>query len=49
VNPYLPATTPIELADRISGAVLTLLESGHFIMEERPREVHEALLALLAL
>jgi pimeloyl-ACP methyl ester carboxylesterase len=49
VNPYLPATTPIELADRISGAVLTLLESGHFIMEERPTEVHAALTALLAL
>jgi len=48
-DPYIPFDTARELADRIPHATLTRLHGGdHYIMEERPREVTEALLALLS-
>jgi pimeloyl-ACP methyl ester carboxylesterase len=46
---YIPFGTARELAERIPGATLTRLAGGdHYIMEERPAEVTEALLELLA-
>lgn len=46
---YIPFATAVELAERIPGATLTRLTGGdHYIMEERPEEVTEALLELLA-
>lgn len=47
VNPYLQARIPAELAAQIPGAELTLIDAGHFLMEERPREVQQALDGLL--
>jgi pimeloyl-ACP methyl ester carboxylesterase len=47
-DPFLPAVTPHELAARIPGATLTLIEARHFVVEERPREVLAALEHLLA-
>lgn len=45
---YLARRIPLELAERIPGAKLTLLEgAGHFVMEERPEEVTKALRELL--
>jgi pimeloyl-ACP methyl ester carboxylesterase len=47
-DPYIPFHTARELADRIPHARLTQLRGAdHYIMEERPREVTDALLALL--
>jgi pimeloyl-ACP methyl ester carboxylesterase len=47
-DPYVPFDTARELADRIPGATLTRLRGGdHYIMEERPREVTDALVSLL--
>jgi len=46
-NPYLPVEIGTELAATIPNAKLTLLEARHFIMEECPREVAEALAELL--
>ena len=47
-DPYIPFQTACELAERIPGAALIRLRGAdHYIMEERPREVTEALLALL--
>jgi pimeloyl-ACP methyl ester carboxylesterase len=46
---YIPFAIARELADRIPGATLTQLTGGdHYIMEERPAEVTDALLELLA-
>lgn len=46
---YIPFATARQLSDRIPGATLTRLRGGdHHIMEERPDEVTEALLDLLA-
>jgi pimeloyl-ACP methyl ester carboxylesterase len=46
---YIPFQTACELAERIPGATLTRLRGGdHYIMEERPEEVTDALLDLLA-
>jgi pimeloyl-ACP methyl ester carboxylesterase len=48
-DPYIPFQTAREIAERIGGATLTRLRGGdHYIMEERPEEVTEALLQLLA-
>jgi pimeloyl-ACP methyl ester carboxylesterase len=48
-NPYLPVAIGEDLAARIPGAALTVLENtGHYIMEERPTDVQRALNALLA-
>ncbi len=48
-DPYIPFGTARELADRIPDATLIRLRGGdHYIMEERPREVTDALLELLA-
>lgn len=45
---YLPAAIPEELAARIPGAELTTIDdAGHFVMEESPRAVTDALLGLL--
>jgi pimeloyl-ACP methyl ester carboxylesterase len=45
---YISDEVPQELASEIPGAQLTLLEgAGHFVMEERPDEVTDALLRLL--
>lgn len=47
-DPYIPLATAHELAERIPNATLTLLDGAdHFPMEERPREVSEALRELL--
>ena len=47
-DPYIRFATARELADRIPDATLVRLRGGdHYIMEERPREVTDALLALL--
>jgi pimeloyl-ACP methyl ester carboxylesterase len=46
---YIPFATARELAERIPGAMLTQLTGAdHYIMEERPAEVTDALLELLA-
>ncbi|MDG5482150.1 alpha/beta fold hydrolase [Mycolicibacterium gadium] len=46
---YIPFATARELADLIPAATLTRLGGGdHYIMEERPGEVTDALLQLLA-
>jgi pimeloyl-ACP methyl ester carboxylesterase len=48
-DPYVPFDTARELADRIPHARLTHLQGGdHYIMEERPHEVTDALLSLLS-
>jgi pimeloyl-ACP methyl ester carboxylesterase len=44
---YLPPAIATHLAATIAGAELTMLNAGHFVMEERPQEVLLALLALL--
>jgi pimeloyl-ACP methyl ester carboxylesterase len=47
-DPYLPLVIPTELARDIPGAALTMIDgAGHFIMEERPGDVHRALARLL--
>jgi pimeloyl-ACP methyl ester carboxylesterase len=47
-DPYIPFDTARELADRIPHARLIRLRGAdHYIMEERPREVTDALLSLL--
>lgn len=47
-DPYIPFSTALELADRIPGAELIRLRGAdHYVMEERPLEVTEALLGLL--
>jgi pimeloyl-ACP methyl ester carboxylesterase len=47
-DPYLRPEIALELAAEIPNARLTMLEgAGHFVTEERPDEVSEALLALL--
>jgi pimeloyl-ACP methyl ester carboxylesterase len=49
-DPYIPFETARELADRIPHATLTRLRGAdHYIMEERPREVTDALVSLLNL
>jgi len=46
---YIPFATARELVERIRGASLTRLTGGdHYIMEERPDEVTDALLELLS-
>ncbi len=46
---YIPFATARQLSERIPAATLTRLTGGdHYIMEERPDEVTEALLDLLA-
>lgn len=46
---YIPVRTAFELADRIPNATLTRLRGAdHYVMEERPAEVTEALVELLA-
>lgn len=46
---YLRPAIATELAERIPGAELTMLDrAGHFVMEERPDEVSAALVRLLA-
>jgi pimeloyl-ACP methyl ester carboxylesterase len=46
---YIPFATARQLAERITGATLTRLTGGdHYIMEERPDEVSDALLELLS-
>ena len=48
-DPYIPFDTACQLAERIPHATLTRLRgTDHYIMEERPREVTEALLGLLS-
>jgi pimeloyl-ACP methyl ester carboxylesterase len=48
-DPYLRPEIADELAREIPDAELTMLEgAGHFVMEERPAEVNEALMRLLA-
>jgi pimeloyl-ACP methyl ester carboxylesterase len=48
-DPYIPFDTARELADRMPHATLTRLRGAdHYVMEERPREVTEALSALLS-
>lgn len=48
-NPYLPVAIGADLAARIPNAALTVIEhTGHYVMEERPTEVQQALNALLA-
>ncbi|MEV0292035.1 alpha/beta hydrolase [Nocardia sp. NPDC050710] len=46
-DPAIPFDTARELAERIPDATLTALDGSHFIMEERPTEVTEALDAWL--
>jgi pimeloyl-ACP methyl ester carboxylesterase len=47
-DPYIPFKTACELAHRIPRATLIRLRGAdHYVMEERPREVTDALLALL--
>ncbi|OBG26582.1 alpha/beta fold hydrolase [Mycobacterium sp. E3198] len=47
-DPYVPFDTARELADRIPHATLTRLRGAdHYVMEERPREVTDALVSLL--
>ena len=49
-DPYVPFATARELADRIPHATLTRLRGAdHYVMEERPREVTDALVSLLSL
>ncbi|MBW0014480.1 alpha/beta hydrolase [Mycobacterium sp.] len=49
-DPFIPFNTARELADRIPHASLTRLRgAGHYIMEERPREVTDAVLSLLSM
>jgi pimeloyl-ACP methyl ester carboxylesterase len=45
---YIPFATARQLSEGIPGATLTRLSGDHYIMEERPDEVTEALLQLLA-
>lgn len=46
---YIPVRTAVELAERIPNATLTRLRGAdHYVMEERPAEVTEALVELLA-
>ena len=46
-DPYVPFGTARELADRIPNATLTRLRGAdHYIMEECPREVTDALVSL---
>ena len=48
-DPYIPFDTAREPTDRIPHATLTHLRGAdHYIMEERPREVTDALLGLLS-
>ena len=48
-DPYIPFDTARELTDRLPHATLTHLRGAdHYIMEERPREVTDALLGLLS-
>ncbi|WP_156688388.1 alpha/beta fold hydrolase [Mycobacterium sp. Marseille-P9652] len=48
-DPYIPFATARELAGRIPGATLTRLDGAdHYVMEERPREVSDALTSLLS-
>ncbi len=48
-DPYIPFETARELADRIPHATLTRLRGAdHYVMEERPREVTDALVSLLS-
>jgi len=47
-DPFLSAAIATDLAARIPGARLTMLEhTGHFVTEERPDEVLRALTDLL--
>jgi pimeloyl-ACP methyl ester carboxylesterase len=47
-DPYVPFATARELADRIPNARLIRLSGAdHYVMEERPREVTDALVSLL--
>ncbi|HTY34521.1 alpha/beta hydrolase [Mycobacterium sp.] len=47
-DPYIPFDTARELADRIPHATLTRVRGAdHYVMEERPREVTDALVHLL--
>jgi pimeloyl-ACP methyl ester carboxylesterase len=47
-DPYIPFATARELADGIPDATLIRLRGAdHYVMEERPREVTDGLLALL--
>jgi len=47
-DPYIPFDTARELAERIPHARLVRLRGAdHYVMEERPREVTDALLSLL--
>ncbi|OBG27540.1 alpha/beta fold hydrolase [Mycobacterium sp. 852002-51057_SCH5723018] len=47
-DPYIPFDTARELADRMPDARLIRLPGAdHYVMEERPREVTDALLSLL--
>ncbi len=47
-DPYVPFETARELADRIPDARLSrLYGADHYVTEERPREVTDALLSLL--
>ena len=49
-DPYVPFDTARELADRIPDATVTRLRGAdHYVMEERPREVTDALASLLSL
>ncbi len=47
-DPFLPLATARELAARIRGATLTLVDAAHFVMEEQPREVERGFEDLLA-
>ena len=48
-DPYIPFSIAEELAARIDGATLTRLRAvDHFVMEQRPQEVTDALRSLLA-
>ncbi len=46
-DPAIPVRTARELAAAISGAELVLLDADHFVMEQRPTEFTETLLAWL--
>ena len=49
-DPYIPFDTARQLADRIPHATLTRLRGAdHYVMEERPREVTDALVSLLSM
>lgn len=47
-DPWCPVSIARELEREIPGAALTLLDGGHFVMEEAPEAVTAALLALLS-